>query len=92
LLGDEGGRDQAMLGVVLGPMPGRHLVEHLVCDLDTETSNRDSGFVSPPISTWFVPTCSTSRGLQLPQVNFMKKRRENYRFEEEGVAAVERWL
>ena len=45
-----------------------------------ETSNRDSGFVSPPISTWFVPMCSKSRALQKPQDNFTKNEQKVYRF------------
>ncbi|KAL4562014.1 hypothetical protein LXL04_034202 [Taraxacum kok-saghyz] len=50
----------------------------------SKSSNSDSGFVSPPNSTWFLPVCSESRGLQKPQVNFTKSIEETVRLN--GVA------
>ena len=47
----------------------------------TRSSNLDSGFVTQPKSTWFLPVCSESRGLQKPQGNFTKKVEEKYRLE-----------
>ncbi|KAL4555683.1 hypothetical protein LXL04_038311, partial [Taraxacum kok-saghyz] len=63
----------------LGPDAERHLVEHLLCVQNVRFFNCDFGFVSPPKSTWFVPVCSDSRGLQKAQGNFTKNVKENYR-------------